>query len=148
MRQMMWVRSNERERGANLIEAALVLPLLLLLLAGVVDLGRAFYSYVTLTNAVREGARFASRFPYEGNEGVIADLVVARVKEEPGFSDIPTDRIVVDDPIEGLGGEKGTEVTVRASLLYDTILGGVLGMESFTIRTEATMRIFGVDALP
>jgi hypothetical protein len=141
------VGSDRGDRGANLIEAALVLPLLLVLLAGVADLGRAFYSYVTLTNAVREGARFASRFPYEGNEGVIADLVVARVKQEPGFANIPNDRIVVDD-IDGLGDPKGSQITVRASLLYDTILGRILRIESLTIRTEATMRIFGVDALP
>lgn len=48
-----------RERGASLVEFALVLPLFLLLVGGMVDFGRAFYTQVTLTNAAREGARSA-----------------------------------------------------------------------------------------
>ena len=51
------------ERGQNLVELALVLPLLILLLAGIADVGRAFFSYIQLTNAAREGARAASRLP-------------------------------------------------------------------------------------
>jgi Flp pilus assembly protein TadG len=46
-----------RERGAVAIEMAIVLPLLLLILGGIVDLGRAFSIHVVLTNAAREGAR-------------------------------------------------------------------------------------------
>ena len=45
------------ERGANLVEFAIVLPLLVLILAGLADLGRAFYNYMVITNAAREGAR-------------------------------------------------------------------------------------------
>jgi len=134
------------EQGVNLIEMALVLPLLLLLLAGVVDLGRAFYTFVSLTNAVREGARFASKLPYNDNEGVIVALVVARVREEP-MQSVPEESIIVEQPIQGLGGAKGDPVTVRASLLFEPILGGILGVETIPIRTEATMRIFGVDGI-
>ena len=56
-------RDRNRERGANLVEFALVLFVLALLMMGVVDFGRAFYSYITITNAAREGARRASRLP-------------------------------------------------------------------------------------
>ena len=139
-------RRGAGERGVNLIEMALVLPLLLLLLAGVVDLGRAFYTYVSLTNAVREGARFASKLPYDDNEGAIVALVVARVREEPRQS-VPEESITVEQPIEGLGGAKGSPVTVRASLLFEPTLGSILGVETIPIRTEATMRIFGVDGI-
>jgi len=52
------------ERGANLVEFAIITVLILLpLFAGIADLGRAFYSYIGLQNASREGARFASRAP-------------------------------------------------------------------------------------
>jgi Flp pilus assembly protein TadG len=47
------------ERGASAVEFALVLPLLLLVIAGVVDFGRALFTQVILTNAAREGARAA-----------------------------------------------------------------------------------------
>ena len=48
------------ERGAELIEFALVLPLILLLCLGVVEFGRAYYTYNILSKAVRDGARFLS----------------------------------------------------------------------------------------
>jgi Flp pilus assembly protein TadG len=47
------------ERGASAVEFALVLPLLLLVIAGIVDFGRALFTQVILTNAAREGARAA-----------------------------------------------------------------------------------------
>jgi Flp pilus assembly protein TadG len=46
-------------RGQALLEFALALPVFLLLLVGLFDLGRAVFSYNTLTNAAREGARLA-----------------------------------------------------------------------------------------
>lgn len=47
------------ERGAELIEFALILPLLLLIMLGIVDFGFMFQRYEVLTNAAREGARIA-----------------------------------------------------------------------------------------
>jgi TadE-like protein len=44
-----------------MVEFAIVAPLLLLLIFGVVDLGRVIYTYVTLSQAVNEGARVAIR---------------------------------------------------------------------------------------
>lgn len=52
-----WRRDNEH--GAVLIEFAFVLPVLLLLFAGMFDLGLAFQRYQAVTNAAREGARMA-----------------------------------------------------------------------------------------
>jgi len=48
-----------RSRGQGLVEFALVLPVLLLVLFGVIDLGRAVYAYSTITNAARTGSRVA-----------------------------------------------------------------------------------------
>ena len=48
------------EKGAAIVEFALVVPLLLLLLWGIVDIGRAFYTLNNLASAVREGARSAA----------------------------------------------------------------------------------------
>ncbi len=46
-------------RGAEILEAAIVLPILLTLLIGTVWMGRAYNVYETMTRAAREGARFA-----------------------------------------------------------------------------------------
>ncbi len=52
-----WRKASD-ERGVELLEAALVLPLLLTLLLGMFWLGRAYNVYQTATRAAREGARF------------------------------------------------------------------------------------------
>jgi hypothetical protein len=50
-------------RGQALVEMALILPILLLLFAGLIELGFSFYDYLTVVNAAREGARFAAKMP-------------------------------------------------------------------------------------
>jgi Flp pilus assembly protein TadG len=47
------------ERGAELIEFALILPLLMLIILGLVDFGFLFQRFEVVTNAAREGARMA-----------------------------------------------------------------------------------------
>jgi Flp pilus assembly protein TadG len=56
-------RRFSRRRGApgqGLVEFALVFPLIILLLMGIFDLGRAIYAYNTVANAARQGARVAA----------------------------------------------------------------------------------------
>src|SRR5918995_4864861 len=50
-------RFTRSERGAVAVEMALVLPILLLCIAGIIDLGRLFFVQTMATNAAREGAR-------------------------------------------------------------------------------------------
>lgn len=50
-------------RGQSLVELALLLPVLALLLGGVLDMGRAFFYQIRLTNAVREGALYGAYAP-------------------------------------------------------------------------------------
>lgn len=56
----MLVRLHEGERGAAAVEFALVLPILLLLVFGIVDFSRAYGARVTITHAAREGVRVHS----------------------------------------------------------------------------------------
>ena len=48
-------------RAQALVEFALLLPILLVLILGAMDLGRVFYVKTVLTNAAREGANYLSR---------------------------------------------------------------------------------------
>ena len=50
-------RSGRGERGAAMVEMAIVLPVLLLLVFGIIDFGRLYNTQVTLTHAAREGIR-------------------------------------------------------------------------------------------
>jgi Flp pilus assembly protein TadG len=49
-----------RDRGAAAVEFALLLPVLLLIVFGIIDFGRALNAQITLTQAAREGARLAA----------------------------------------------------------------------------------------
>jgi Flp pilus assembly protein TadG len=48
-----------RERGAALLEAAVTVPIILLISVGIFEFGRAYQTWQVLTNAAREGARLA-----------------------------------------------------------------------------------------
>ena len=62
------VRTGRGERGAALVEFALAVPLLLVVIAGIVDFGFVFQRYEVITNAAREGARMASLPGYEEDD--------------------------------------------------------------------------------
>jgi hypothetical protein len=62
-------RRRERTRGQSLVEFALVLPIMLILLAAAIDLGRLFYAYVAVENAAKEGAFYGSRNPLCDDSG-------------------------------------------------------------------------------
>jgi hypothetical protein len=57
-----WMHT-ENEKGQSLVELALSLVFLLIMLAGVVDLGRAMYEYLAMRDAAQEGAGYGSIFP-------------------------------------------------------------------------------------
>lgn len=77
MRRMIRRKFNlKSERGAALVEFALVVPFLMLIMCATIDFGLAVYTLANLTAAVREGGRFAaSRFP-----GVAADDIAVQNK--------------------------------------------------------------------
>jgi Flp pilus assembly protein TadG len=78
------VDRRNRSRGQALMEFALVIPIFLLVVVALFDLGRAVFSYNTLTNAAREGARFAIVNQYQ-------PFIVARAKSQTAI-------VELDDP--------------------------------------------------
>lgn len=49
----------KNEKGQSMVEFAIVLPILLLLICGIMDFGWLYYNQLALMNSVREGARYA-----------------------------------------------------------------------------------------
>jgi len=78
------VASGHKSRGQALVEFALVIPLFLLMMVALFDLGRAVFAYNTLTNAAREGARIAIVNQYQPS-------IIARAKSQ-------TAMVELDDP--------------------------------------------------
>jgi Flp pilus assembly protein TadG len=80
-----WFRG--RERGAVAVEFALVLPLLVMLLMGIITGGLAYSNSIGLANAVREGARFGATG--EVDSGTWAADVIERTRDTQ-FDDLGT----------------------------------------------------------
>lgn len=55
-------RFARRNHGSQLVELAITLPIIIMLMGAGAEFGRFFYTYTTLTNAVRSGARHASKW--------------------------------------------------------------------------------------
>lgn len=78
-----------RTRGQSLVEFAVVLPIFLLILSGILDFGFLLYSRMTVISATREGARVAIDAPKTSTnpatqatlQGRIPGLVIARVTD-------------------------------------------------------------------
>lgn len=67
------MKNRQRHRGQSLVEFALLFPLIILLVMGLFDIGRAVFYYAVLNTAVREGTRYAIVQPacdYTANAGV------------------------------------------------------------------------------
>ena len=54
---------NRGDRGQALVELALIAPVLIILMLGVVDYGRIYFAYVSVTNGARIGADYAATDP-------------------------------------------------------------------------------------
>jgi Flp pilus assembly protein TadG len=78
-----------RTRGQALVEFALVIPLFLLLLVSIFDLGRAAFAWNTLSNAAREGARIAIVNQYKPS-------IVARAKQSTAIVELNDPSVTVD----------------------------------------------------
>lgn len=75
-------REARSDRGAVALEFALLLPLFLMLIFGVVSTGLAYNDKLSVANAVREGARFGSSIDYSNpGGGTWADNVQQRVAQ-------------------------------------------------------------------
>jgi hypothetical protein len=53
----------QRRQGQSMVEFALILPLFVLFIIGIFELGRAFFAYIAITNAAREGTRVVTFWP-------------------------------------------------------------------------------------
>jgi Flp pilus assembly protein TadG len=119
------------QEGAALIEFALVLPLLLILVMGIVDFGLYFYNDLLLTQAARDAARFASVGDAGGFDAAIASAEARLVSTSFSPPSFP-------------GGSSGQQLTVALEATYSTITplpGLIPGLGSeIGIDATATMR--------
>jgi Flp pilus assembly protein TadG len=120
------------ERGQTMTEFALVLPILILLLFGVVQFGITFNNYLMLTDAVRAGARkgTVSRHMADPVGAVEQQVRAAGTDLDAGDLDIT----VVST------WQQGSDVTVSASYPYSISLLGLV-VKSGELTSTTTERV-------
>jgi len=85
-----------KERGAALVEFAIVLPVLLLLVFGIIEFGRAHNTQLTLTHAVREGVRTYAITQDQTQGEDVARLAATTL--DPAQMTITVTPCVIDEP--------------------------------------------------
>ena len=102
------------QKGQNLVEFALVVTLLLLLVVGICEFGRAWNLYQILANASREGARLAA-LP-SGFTSPAA--VTAQVKNYLATGNVDPAKATVSIGGAGVDGGTGTQVSITVTYPY------------------------------
>jgi Flp pilus assembly protein TadG len=130
------------ERGAELIEFALVLPLLMLVMCGIFDFGFLFQRWEVLTNAAREGARIAALPGYTETD------VNARVDSYLMAGGVPGPAVTtLTYQSVTAGGRTFNLAKVTVTYTHDyAFLGPILsifggGATTVPLRATATMRV-------
>jgi Flp pilus assembly protein TadG len=86
---MRRVRPHRREGGASIVELALIAPILVMLVMGVLDLGRAYRMQIRLENAAREGAAYAQLHPNRVDCPDGDDIKAHVLAEDSGIAAMP-----------------------------------------------------------
>lgn len=92
-------RFRRDERGVQLVEVAIVIPVFLMLFGATAEFGRYFYEYTTLAKAARGGSRYLSTVPVTGIEDAAAKNIVVYGNPtgtgSPILTDLTTSNIVI-----------------------------------------------------
>jgi len=119
-------------RGQSLIEFALVLPLLILILLGILDLGRAFSAYIVITNAARDGAYYGTMHAAE------TSAIKQRVLTEANGSGIT---ITAANVSVSTTGAVGTPIRVTVTHDFALLTSFLPGVTSVHMTSKAEMMI-------
>jgi Flp pilus assembly protein TadG len=134
-------RSHRRQRGAVALELALILPLLITIVLGCIDFGRFSYTYISVTNAAREGAGFASMHPPpQTDPGPWITAITAAVLSELGTS-FDASKVTVANPNVSNDGSGVKRVRVEVSYPFEMIIPWPLLPNSLTLTRAVEMRM-------
>src|SRR3989304_6618928 len=106
------------EKGQALVEFTLLVPIFLVLLFAIIDFGMGFYSWISVTNGAREGARLGVVM---GTEQQIKDQVYQAVS-------LPNEGTKMTVTVTNAQGQPGQSVVVKVDYDYDLItpLAGIV----------------------
>ncbi len=147
--RLLGLRSESR--GQGIVEFALVIPIVLALIFGVLELGWLVFNNHTLSNATREGARYAMvnsgvRDSEQASIEAVENVVNEHVARLSGTVTVDTvefrevDRETRDPPAaDAPEHSKMTIVTVETSFHYEPLVGMITGIGSLTLTSDSTV---------
>ena len=128
----------KKQRGVALVEFALVLPILLMIIFGIIELGIALYDKAVITNASREGARYGIVLHSpKYSDGQISNVATQYTKNYLMTFGKYVDPVV---KVTGSGGLSGSDLSVEVSYTYrglglGAMLSAVIGPMVLTAST-------------
>lgn len=132
-------------RGQSVVEFALLVPIIILLVAGAIDLGNGYQTWINLTNAAREGARKASS---SSDQPTICTYVTDEL-QNTGIV-VACGSVAVSYP--GASGADtgcaagtrtaGCPVRVKVDHAMSTFVGQVFGINTISISAAVDMVVF------
>lgn len=126
-----WIKNN---RGQALVELALVLPILLLILFGIIEFGRVYNSNIIVANSAREGARV-------GVVGSTDSEIIAKVKETA--STLNTSKLTINITPSSSSRVRGASLTVTVQYpvqINTPIISSIVG-STITLSSSSVMRV-------
>jgi Flp pilus assembly protein TadG len=139
-------RINREESGAALIEFALVLPVLLVLLLGMLDFGKAFNYWNDATHLSASGARWAAVNINPGDGATLQESIRDQA-DTPELRDGGTDAIAdplqvcIDFPDDASNVGDPVRVTVTSDYNFLNFIGVKTGITEAAISDSSTMRL-------
>jgi len=118
-------RLKRKEDGQSVVEFALVLPILLMVVLGIMEFGWLFYGNIVMTSAAREGARVA----VVGGTPTQIETAVKNHTDNAGINNVTVEKKEVEDD----------EVTIDVEGDLKPIVGLFLE-DPVNVAAEATMR--------
>jgi len=130
-------RPQQVQRGQSLVETALFITLLMVLMMGVIDLGRAYFSYLSLKDAAAEGAAYASIRPDDLAQ------IDARVRGESPSGLIDWSTAQVETTFTGPAC-RGYGVRVKVTIDYQLLtpfVGAIVGSQVLPLSADVVNTI-------
>lgn len=141
---MVMLRPLSDEKGTSLVEFALILPVLMLVLFGLLDFGKALNYWNNDTHLAAEGARWAVVNTNPGS-GTLQQYIQQQVDSASDTAAPPPVVCIAfpTNPATGTSGQVGDPVTVTVKRTYNWIpfVSSRIGRVSTVIPGTATMRL-------
>ncbi|HEY6202141.1 MAG TPA: TadE/TadG family type IV pilus assembly protein [Candidatus Limnocylindria bacterium] len=117
-------RAFAEEGGQSLVEVALALPVLLLIVIGIVDIGRLYAYKVAVTNAAREAAFYGARDPQSAKDGTTGICQRARNELGVGTNTNPCGNDMTSIKVDCLRGGLDCAPMPTVPALFQTVSAG------------------------